>query len=132
MACVTCTCLNYERFFDVFLSKKGRVFDVMMFVPKNSFCLYPPSRLAALRPISTVQFFVFMAPRSRCCSVFSLSNMVLFFTRFTDEIFSLLISVIFIMEAVKDISGGWRFDALTVFVPHSNSLQEAFFFRHLV
>lgn len=39
------------------------------------------------------------------CSVFSLSNMVLFFTRFTDEIFSLLISVIFIMEAFKDISG---------------------------
>ncbi|CAM9300496.1 unnamed protein product [Ectocarpus fasciculatus] len=38
-------------------------------------------------------------------SVFSLSNMVLFFTRFTDEIFSLLISVIFIMEATKDITG---------------------------
>lgn len=31
--------------------------------------------------------------------------MVLFFTRFTDEIFSLLISVIFIMEATKDITG---------------------------
>ncbi|CBJ30043.1 boron transporter 1 [Ectocarpus siliculosus] len=38
-------------------------------------------------------------------SAFSLSNMVLFFTRFTDEIFSLLISVIFIMEATKDITG---------------------------
>eukprot|EP00903_Cladosiphon_okamuranus_P012263 g11501.t1 len=38
-------------------------------------------------------------------SLFSLSNMVLFFTRFTDEIFSLLISVIFIMEATKDITG---------------------------
>ncbi|CAM9265250.1 unnamed protein product [Scytosiphon promiscuus] len=38
-------------------------------------------------------------------SVFSLSNMVLFFTRFTDEIFSLLISLIFIMEATKDITG---------------------------
>lgn len=37
--------------------------------------------------------------------MFSLSNMVLFFTRFTDEIFSLLISVIFIMEATKDITG---------------------------
>lgn len=40
--------------------------------------------------------------------MFSLSNMVLFFTRFTDEIFSLLISVIFIMEACKDITGEWR------------------------
>lgn len=39
------------------------------------------------------------------CSLFSVSNMVLFFTRFTDEIFSLLISVIFIMEATKDITG---------------------------
>lgn len=34
--------------------------------------------------------------------------MVLYFTRFTDEIFSLLISVIFIMEATKDITGKER------------------------
>jgi HCO3- transporter family len=39
------------------------------------------------------------------CSLFSASNMVLFFTRFTDEIFSLLISVIFIFEALKDLAG---------------------------
>lgn len=45
------------------------------------------------------------SPMSACNSLFSLSNMVLFFTRFTDEIFSLLISVIFIMEATKDITG---------------------------
>mmetsp|Transcript_7324 Transcript_7324/g.9776 ORF Transcript_7324/g.9776 Transcript_7324/m.9776 type:complete len:605 (-) Transcript_7324:103-1917(-) len=37
------------------------------------------------------------------CSLFSTSNVVDYFTRFTDEIFSLLISVIFIMEASKDL-----------------------------
>ncbi|CAM9505104.1 unnamed protein product, partial [Phaeothamnion confervicola] len=39
------------------------------------------------------------------CSLFSVSNLVDYFTRFTDEIFSLLISVIFIYEAVKDLGG---------------------------
>ncbi|KAG5181559.1 bicarbonate transporter [Tribonema minus] len=38
-------------------------------------------------------------------SLFSLSNMVLYFTRFTDEIFGGLISVIFIYEALRDLSG---------------------------
>ncbi|TFJ88653.1 hypothetical protein NSK_000222 [Nannochloropsis salina CCMP1776] len=37
-------------------------------------------------------------------SVTSLSNLVNYFTRFTDEIFSLLISLIFLYEAVKDLS----------------------------
>ena len=37
-------------------------------------------------------------------SVFSLSNVVEYFTRFTDDIFSTLISVIFIVEAVKNLS----------------------------
>jgi hypothetical protein len=36
-------------------------------------------------------------------SVTSFSNLVNFFTRFTDEIFSLLISVIFLFEACKDL-----------------------------
>lgn len=39
------------------------------------------------------------------CSLFSLSNFVEYISRFTDEIFSLLISAIFVLEAVKDISG---------------------------
>ena len=38
-------------------------------------------------------------------SISSLSNLVNYFTRFTDEIFSLLISLIFLYEAVKDLSG---------------------------
>ena len=38
-------------------------------------------------------------------SFFSLSNVVEYFTKFTDDIFSTLISVIFIMEALKDLSG---------------------------
>lgn len=38
-------------------------------------------------------------------SITSLSNLVNYFTRFTDEIFSLLISIIFLFEAVKDLSG---------------------------
>lgn len=38
-------------------------------------------------------------------SFFSLSNVVEYFTKFTDDIFSTLISVIFIMEALKDILG---------------------------
>lgn len=58
--------------------------------------------------------------------------MVLFFTRFTDEIFSLLISVIFIMEAFKDISGGWSFGVLTVFVSHAKVRLEALSFSLLV
>ena len=37
-------------------------------------------------------------------SFFSISNVVEYFTRFTDDIFSSLISVIFIFEAVKEIS----------------------------
>jgi len=37
-------------------------------------------------------------------SITSLSNLVNYFTRFTDEIFSLLISLIFLYEAVKDLS----------------------------
>jgi HCO3- transporter family len=38
-------------------------------------------------------------------SFFSLSNVVEYFTKFTDDIFSTLISVIFIMEALKDLVG---------------------------
>ena len=38
-------------------------------------------------------------------SFFSLSNVVEYFTKFTDDIFSTLISVIFIMEALKDLTG---------------------------
>jgi HCO3- transporter family len=38
-------------------------------------------------------------------SFFSLSNVVEYFTKFTDDIFSTLISVIFIMEALKDLIG---------------------------
>eukprot|EP01039_Chlorochromonas_danica_P003990 gene3990-4365_t len=40
-------------------------------------------------------------------ALFSTSNLVEYFTKFTDEIFSSLISVIFIFEAVKDISLGF-------------------------
>lgn len=39
------------------------------------------------------------------CALFSLSNFVEYISRFTDEVFSLLISLIFVVEAVKDISG---------------------------
>ncbi|CAM9730846.1 unnamed protein product, partial [Chrysoparadoxa australica] len=38
------------------------------------------------------------------CSAFSVSNILKYFTRFTDEIFSLLISVIFIYEAIISIT----------------------------
>lgn len=44
-------------------------------------------------------FFLFIS------SLFSMSNVVEYFTRFTDDIFSSLISVIFIVEAVKDLNG---------------------------
>ena len=37
------------------------------------------------------------------CSLFSASNLVRYLTRFTDEIFSVLISAIFVVEAVSDI-----------------------------
>lgn len=37
------------------------------------------------------------------CSLFSVSNLVHFLTRFTDEIFSALISTIFVVEAVSDV-----------------------------
>ena len=46
--------------------------------------------------------------------------MVLFFTRFTDEIFSLLISVIFIMEATKDITGATHFVKSKHNTPYDN------------
>lgn len=39
-------------------------------------------------------------------SITSFSNIVNYFTRFTDEIFSLLISVIFLFEGAKSLS--WR------------------------
>ena len=38
------------------------------------------------------------------CSVFSLSNVVSYLTRFTDEIFAALISVIFIFEAILNVT----------------------------
>ncbi len=44
-------------------------------------------------------FYLFLS------SIFSLSNVVAYFSRFTDEIFSLLISVIFIIESLKDLIG---------------------------
>lgn len=37
------------------------------------------------------------------CSLFSASNLVKYLTRFTDEIFSVLISCIFVVEAVSDV-----------------------------
>jgi HCO3- transporter family len=43
----------------------------------------------------------------------SLSNVVEHFTRFTDDIFSTLISVIFIAEAVKNLSGNFTNPAVT-------------------
>ena len=46
-------------------------------------------------------------------SVFSLSNVVEYFTRFTDDIFSTLISVIFIVEAVKNLSESFANPAVT-------------------
>ena len=46
-------------------------------------------------------------------SFFSLSNVVEYFTRFTDDIFSTLISVIFIAEAVKNLSGNFTNPAVT-------------------
>lgn len=39
------------------------------------------------------------------CSLFSASNLVKYLTRFTDEIFSVLISAIFVVEAVSDVGG---------------------------
>jgi hypothetical protein len=41
------------------------------------------------------------------CAVFNTSAIMSFFTRFTDEIFAALIAVIFIVEAVKDMSRGF-------------------------
>jgi hypothetical protein len=41
------------------------------------------------------------------CAVFNTSTIMSFFTRFTDEIFAALIAVIFIVEAVKDMSRGF-------------------------
>lgn len=46
-------------------------------------------------------------------SVFSLSNVVEHFTRFTDDIFSTLISVIFIVEAVKNLVESFANPAVT-------------------
>ena len=46
-------------------------------------------------------------------SVFSLSNVVEYFTRFTDDIFSTLISVIFIAEALKTLSGSFANPTVT-------------------
>eukprot|EP00612_Vaucheria_litorea_P005537 CAMPEP_0171461878 /NCGR_PEP_ID=MMETSP0945-20130129/6142_1 /TAXON_ID=109269 /ORGANISM="Vaucheria litorea, Strain CCMP2940" /LENGTH=486 /DNA_ID=CAMNT_0011988297 /DNA_START=310 /DNA_END=1770 /DNA_ORIENTATION=+ len=51
-------------------------------------------------------------------SFFSLSNLVLYFTRFTDEIFGLLISSIFIYEALRDLFGLYK----NPFVPLSTAL----------
>ena len=39
------------------------------------------------------------------CSIFSVSNVINYLTRFTDEIFANLISFIFIYEACKDLTG---------------------------
>ncbi len=44
-------------------------------------------------------FYLFLS------SIFSLSNVVEYFSRFTDEIFSFLISIIFIIESLKDLIG---------------------------
>ncbi len=44
-------------------------------------------------------FYIFLS------SIFSLSNVVGYFTRFTDEAFSLLISIVFITEGLKDLVG---------------------------
>ena len=41
------------------------------------------------------------------CAIFNISAIMSFFTRFTDEIFAALIAVIFIVEAVKDMSRGF-------------------------
>jgi hypothetical protein len=46
------------------------------------------------------------------------SALMRFFTRFTDEIFAALIAVIFIVEAVKDMAGGFREPD----VPHDQAL----------
>lgn len=46
-------------------------------------------------------------------SVFSVSNIVEYFTRFTDDIFSSLISVIFIAEAVKELVGNFQNPAIS-------------------
>ena len=46
-------------------------------------------------------------------SFLSLSNVVEYFTRFTDDIFSTLISVIFISEAVKNLIGNFTNPAVT-------------------
>lgn len=46
-------------------------------------------------------------------SVTSASNLVKYLTRFTDEIFSVLISTIFVIEAVSDIGGTFRSPAST-------------------
>ncbi len=44
-------------------------------------------------------FYLFLS------SIFSLSNVVEYFSRFMDEVFSLLISLIFIIESLKDLVG---------------------------
>jgi hypothetical protein len=41
------------------------------------------------------------------CAIFNISAIMSFFTRFTDEIFAALIAVIFIVEAIKDMSRGF-------------------------
>lgn len=46
-------------------------------------------------------------------SFFSLSNLVEYFTKFTDDIFSTLISVIFIFEAIKELYLGFANPAIT-------------------
>ena len=46
-------------------------------------------------------------------SFFSLSNLVEYLTKFTDDIFSALISVIFIVEAVKELAGAFTNPAIT-------------------
>lgn len=46
-------------------------------------------------------------------SFFSLSNVVEYFTRFTDDIFSMLISCIFIVEAVKELANGFTNPTIT-------------------
>ena len=46
-------------------------------------------------------------------SLFSTSNLIQYFTKFTDEIFSMLISLIFITEAVRELAKGFINPAVT-------------------